>query len=69
MHNPNAGTHITNINIINSDNAAVTLPCPPAPLERAPEPTNWGLVLVKAIVVLAPLAKALAPYAALLMGG
>lgn len=73
MHIQNGNTHITNntyiINVINSDNAAVTLPCtPPAP-QPAPEPTNLALRLVKALVALAPIAKALAPYAAQLMGG
>lgn len=73
MHIQFGGTHITNnVYVDNSHHAAVTIQCaPPAP-QRPPEPTNWALALVKALVTLGTLAKALtalAPYAARLIGG
>ncbi|MGN7839464.1 hypothetical protein [Stenotrophomonas sp. 22385] len=67
------GTHITNnVYVDNSHHAALTFQStPPAP-QRPPESTNWAFGLVKALVALGTLAKALtalAPYAAQLMGG
>lgn len=74
MHIQNGDTHITNnyyININHSDHAAVSLPCPTPPPKRPPGSTNWAAVALRALTVLAVLAKAaqaLAPYLGPLLG-
>ncbi|ROP73891.1 hypothetical protein EDF74_3326 [Stenotrophomonas rhizophila] len=76
MHTKNGDTHITNnyyynFNILNSDHAAVTLPCPTPPPKQPPWSTNCAALALQALTVMTTLARAapaLAPYLGPLLG-
>lgn len=67
------GTNNTNhVNVADSPNTVVTLPSPTQAPQRQAASTNWVMVALKALAVLAAVAKAayvLAPYVGPLLGG